>query len=66
MVASHAAPVEDLAEVTLKPVDEGGQALGIDEVEVSRRTELANRILQLIEFVPHGDIISNKCTKRKR
>src|SRR5437660_11820292 len=65
MLATLPGQVESRADGALEAVDEAGKLLGIDEVEICIRLEIANRSLELLEVPRHARIISNTFTERK-
>src|SRR5438552_1357892 len=66
VIATLLATVENSAELALEPVDDGGQALGVDEIVVGLKLEILSRRFQPFEFFGHHRILRNYVRKIKR
>ena len=58
--------IENSAELALEPVDDRGQALGVDAIVVGLELEIPSRRFQPFEFFGHHRILRNYVRAIKR
>jgi len=66
VIATLLGSIHHFAEGALEAVHNPGKLFGIYEIEVGIVLEITNSCLERFEVSRHAQIISNKCTKRKR
>src|SRR5947208_5363957 len=66
VIATLLGLIENPAELALEAVDDGGQALGVDEIVVGLELEIPSRGCQPFEFIGHLRIVRNYVRKIKR
>src|SRR5437899_2320568 len=63
VIATLLGLIENAAELALEAVDDGGQALGVDEIVVGLELEILSRRCQPFEFVGHAHMYEKMFVK---